>query len=186
MIWFTSDHHFGHANIIKHCDRPFSNVAQMDESMIHGWNLKVMPEDTVYHLGDFTLGGPEDAHGYFVQLNGNINILANPWHHDKRWIDSYPGMYTKTGEIEIMQPLLVLEIPTDGQYPLAITLCHYPLAVWDRKHYGAIHLHGHSHGKLPAEPGRLDVGVDCPCTHFRPISLNEVIERTRSYDDTEP
>ena len=54
-LFFTSDHHFGHKNILKFSNRPFTNVQEMDEIMIQKWNEKVQPEDEVYHLGDFGL-----------------------------------------------------------------------------------------------------------------------------------
>ena len=46
-IWFTSDHHFGHENIIKYCDRPFNSVGHMNAAMIEAWNGAVAPGDTV-------------------------------------------------------------------------------------------------------------------------------------------
>jgi len=52
MIYFTADHHFGHANIIRHCSRPFSSVAEMDASLLENWNSCVGQNDTVYILGD--------------------------------------------------------------------------------------------------------------------------------------
>lgn len=178
-IWFTADQHFGHANIIKFCERPFATVEEMDAALIANWNKVVKPEDTVYHLGDFTLGDQVAAQKYFTQLNGNICILSNPWHHDKRWIVNYPDMYTRTGEIDIWPALIVAEMPHGEGHPHAITLCHYPLAEWDRKHYGAWHLHGHSHGKHKSE-GMIgqnfifDVGVDN--TNYYPISLGGLFD----------
>lgn len=48
MILFTADTHFGHANIIRFCDRPFTDIEAMNESLIANWNRKVTNSDTVY------------------------------------------------------------------------------------------------------------------------------------------
>ena len=53
MLFFTSDLHLGHANIIRYCDRPFANVGEMDAELIRRWNETVGEEDVVYFLGDF-------------------------------------------------------------------------------------------------------------------------------------
>ena len=50
MIYFTADTHFGHENVIRFCDRPFSSANEMDEAMIANWNARVRGNDTVYIL----------------------------------------------------------------------------------------------------------------------------------------
>ena len=34
MIYFTADTHFGHANIVRMCERPYPDVDTMNEAMI--------------------------------------------------------------------------------------------------------------------------------------------------------
>jgi calcineurin-like phosphoesterase family protein len=178
-IWFTSDNHFGHANIIKHAERPFDSVEEMDAEMILRWNRRVKNNDLVYHLGDFTLGNFETAHRYFTQLNGCIKILGNPWHHDSRWLSGAHMLFSKSDHpIEVIPSMEVLEFHkySETKYPQVLVLCHYPLGEWDRKHYGSWHLHGHSHGRYIHKDGELafDVGVDCH--EFYPINLDAVAE----------
>lgn len=166
--WFTSDHHFGHKNIIEYAERPFDHIDQMDENLIDSWNSVVDSWDIVYHLGDLTLG--DDANKYLVRLRGRIKILSNMWHHDRRWLKNTPSHF---GNVWKMSPMVVLENPH------TIILCHYPIAEWDRKHYDSWHLHGHSHGNYTGDGKILDVGVDNAYKlfkEFRPFSLQDVIK----------
>jgi len=184
-IHFTSDHHFGHDNIRRYCDRPFATIEKMDEALIVEWNKVVRPDDVVYHLGDFTLNSGDMARSYFQQLNGKVYILGNSFHHDKRWLQWIPdkirAYYTRQHMVTILPPIHTMKF--DLATPLSdnpfIALCHFPMAVWPRKHYSAIHLHGHSHGNYQGEGKILDVGVDSVNKiwgAYRPVSLNEVIE----------
>jgi len=50
--FITADTHFGHANIIKYCQRPFKDVEAMDKALIRSWNERVKPEDTVFKKND--------------------------------------------------------------------------------------------------------------------------------------
>ena len=73
--FFTSDTHFGHANIIRLCNRPFKDVEEMNEKLIENWN-KVVPEDgTVFHLGDFAFGGSALWNSVIPRLNGQIYLI---------------------------------------------------------------------------------------------------------------
>lgn len=71
MIFYISDTHFGHENIIKICNRPYQNIQEMNEDIIKRWNNKVKPEDNVYFLGDFTYKTSScDAIEVLKRLNG--------------------------------------------------------------------------------------------------------------------
>jgi len=186
--FFTADLHLGHNNIIKYVDRPFSNIQEHDTYIINQWNDVVGDNSRVYVLGDFTLGGKAVACNFFAQLKGKIYVIGNHFHHDRHWLPPYPWfgdlpeMVSRTHyRITVVPPSYVIEyraLNNNQGYPLAVHLSHHPLAVWDRKHYGAWHLHGHSHGHYTARGKILDVGVD---THaFRPWSLAEI----QSYMET--
>lgn len=100
-IFFTSDQHFNHGNIIKYCNRPWNsgkdqdgniivtpeNIQQMNEDMIKRWNSVVGKNDTVYHLGDFALGDKSTIPGIVSRLNGKINLILG--NHDTRSIGFY-------------------------------------------------------------------------------------------------
>ena len=77
-VFIISDTHFGHENIIKYCNRPFSSVEEMDEKMIKNWNETVSNNDVVLHLGDFGLGKKEYIASIVKRLNGKkILIMGN-------------------------------------------------------------------------------------------------------------
>jgi calcineurin-like phosphoesterase family protein len=159
---------------MKYSHRDFPDIEKHDEILIKCWNMVVGKNDTVYHLGDFTFANAEKAGWLFSNLNGHIYILNNYWHHDSRWIGR--GVYYSKSEktIEIVPPVLVLE--NIGLEKIPVILCHYPFEVWDRKHYGAIHLHGHTHGEIQKINNRLDIGVDNAYKllgNYQPFSIEE-------------
>jgi calcineurin-like phosphoesterase family protein len=161
MIYFTSDTHFGHAKVIQYSNRPFSNVEEMDETLIANWNNRVSATDTIYHLGDFSFSRTPAK--YFDRLNGNKILIRG--NHDPRTTTCLPW-----GAIHSLY-----EFKSEGHN---IVLCHYSMRVWNKSRYGAIQLYGHSHGMLPGTTQSADVGVDC--WNYAPVTLDEIIERLRT------
>jgi calcineurin-like phosphoesterase family protein len=53
--FWTADLHLGHSNIIEYTDRPFRDCDHMNERLIGGINQRCRPEDTLVHVGDFTM-----------------------------------------------------------------------------------------------------------------------------------
>ena len=171
MIFFTADLHFGHANIMKHCNRPFESVDDMDATLIQNWNDTITQKDEVYILGDFTMKPASDAHGYLTRLNGQKYFIQG--NHD-RFLRNYEHHKT---DFEWIKDYHVLRV--DGY---RIVLFHYPILEWDQFYRNAIHLYGHVHNseksgeRLAALTGpAFNVGVDV--NEFRPVSLDEIINR---------
>jgi len=164
-----SDLHFGHKNILDYTGRQYATIDEMDNDFVSAWNSVVGDHDIVYVLGDFYLGRWKQAKEYFSKLRGRIDVLNNYWHHDKWWMQdldvpayAWNTVDTMTDQMVLCPPMAVIEKKVYGKYTSATILCHYPIEVWDRKHYGSTHLFGHIHSKDGYIKGsmRLDVGVD--------------------------
>lgn len=84
MIYYTADHHFGHSNIIRFCDRPFKNVIEMDETLINNWNNAVSDDDIVYILGNLVFRSEKSASYYVERLKGTKHLVLG--NHDHKWI----------------------------------------------------------------------------------------------------
>lgn len=161
MIFFTSDTHFYHRNIIRYCDRPWCAVEDMNEALIAAWNAKVGPQDHVYHLGDLSFGNVAETSAVLAKLNGKISITLG--NHDRK--NEFGG------RLEILATPFNL---TAADYNFVMG--HWPLPIIE----GATVLHGHCHGKLDeinASKRRVDVGVDSVhgrAAGYAPLSLTEV------------
>lgn len=164
-VWFTADHHFGHARIIELAKRPFASIEEMDEEMIRRWNAVVAKGDVVYHLGDFAFA---DHAPYLSRLNGQKRLIIGNHDHSNR-VKKAQGWATVD---------TLLHAKVEGEVA-PVVLCHYGLRVWNRSHHGSLHFYGHSHGSLPGDHQSCDVGVDC--WSFAPVSLDEIKIRLRSH-----
>ena len=163
MIWFTSDTHFGHANIIKYDARPFTSIEEHDEALARNWNACVGKADVIYHLGDFAWHRQvTDVDMLLARLHGTkILIFGN---HDEKTV-------YKSRHWAKVTPYH--ELTVSGQ---KICLFHYRMVVWNRSHHGSWALHGHSHGTLPINLKAKTFDVGTMCWGYRPISYEQVAE----------
>ncbi|OAV42833.1 metallophosphoesterase [Lewinella sp. 4G2] len=168
-IYFTADTHFGHANILKYTDRPYANAQEMDEALIQNWNDTVGPDDTVYHLGDFSLTSPAKTRKIIARLNGTIHLISG--NHES-------SAHACADQFAWVKDYYELSVPDPDAHrgQRHYVLFHYAMRVWNGSHHGTFHLYGHSHGTLPDLPTErsIDVGVDCFSGH--PVSLEKVRE----------
>lgn len=166
-IFFSSDQHLGHENIIKYCNRPFKSVKEMDEVIIENHNKIVKSSDTVYWLGDFGFHkNPIEISDLVNRFNGRkIFILGN---HDK----SSSHLRIAAEEVHFR----ILEINEKVLSP-GLTLCHFPMMSWNKSFHGSLHFHGHTHGTIPFDGinRRYDVGVDPNA--FTPVAWEEVRDK---------
>jgi calcineurin-like phosphoesterase family protein len=151
-VFFTADHHFGHAAILKMCGRPFAGLTEHDHGLIEAWNSVVQPDDEVWHLGDFAYKqSPKLIRKIFDQLNGRKHLVYG--NHDWKG----PGRQTGVEQLPWASQQSYAETTVEGQ---RLILFHYAMRVWPGMHRGSVHLYGHSHGRIPADWHSIDVGVD--------------------------
>lgn len=171
MIYFTSDLHFGHINILRHCDRPFADIDEMDRELIARWNRRVTPQDDVYILGDLFYRNQRSAAEYLRQLAGHKYLILG--NHDVKWLKGMNlGLY--------FENVSRMEERKIGDH--FMTLCHYPMLAWSgcaRGHY-LVHGHIHNSTSMPYWPvlqhmdTALNAGVDI--NDFQPVTLEELIK----------
>jgi calcineurin-like phosphoesterase family protein len=192
QIWFTSDNHFWHHNIINYCDRPFNSAEEMNEEMIKRWNKKVKKGDLIYILGDFAYAPNNDAYKKLLEKLNGIKILVKG-NHDKvseiRAINLGFNCMVREAVINIGKTRVRL-----SHYPykprwwegLKIKfLQKFNLYMWDlrfitvRPKRDRIEwlLHGHTHQKDAYNPKykkQIHVGVDA--WDFEPVSVSKIVE----------
>lgn len=176
MIYFTSDTHFGHANILQYCKRPFSTVEEMNEELCKRWNSRVGPSDIVYHLGDFAMG-PRSNILFRKSLQGTVILIRG--NHDRK-----PSIMKEEAGFDEVHSNLTIQL--DG-YKLYLTHIpvHLPDDLDDRKHDPKLTspvptdvdfvLCGHVHEKWKRKGNTINVGVDV--SDFYPLTLSQLLER---------
>jgi len=161
-IFFTADPHFGHANIIEYCKRPFSSVEEMDETLIARWNERITSRDDVYVIGDFAYKSARThMESVFRRLNGRKHLVIG--NHDSKYTLRLPWA---------SKPEHRVRLKIDGALWV---LDHYAQRAWEGMERGSFHVFGHTHARLPGVGRSTDVGVDA--WDFWPVTPAEVMER---------
>lgn len=170
-VFFISDTHFNHHKIIEYCNRPFGSVEEMNEALIANWNSVVQPNDHVFHLGDFAMGGVEEWESILNRLNGKIHLILG--NHELITISqSCPERFEEV----CMQKIIMI-----GKHQIIMN--HYPLLCFAGSDKKTWQLFGHVHTcnkKTGSDAGRLqhllptqyDVGVDN--NYYTPVSFEKI------------
>jgi calcineurin-like phosphoesterase family protein len=180
MIWFSSDLHFHHKNILDFCDRPFDDVDEMNEAIITNHNKLVQPDDTWICVGDFNFSTPHESKLLLARMNGfKVLVRGN---HDQRG---------SANKFDICVDEMTLRIATK-----LVTVKHYPLRWADGTHLeeiaqkerdgvapprylhfypedlGQYHIHGHTHSTEQFTENQIHVGVDA--WDYKPVSISTI------------
>lgn len=165
-IWFISDTHLNHANILKwdtsSRKNRFESIEHMNETILDNWNSVVKKGDIVYHLGDVFFGPKEDFLKMWPKFNGSKRLILG--NHDDAKFMSSGGLFKKILLWRVWhdKPLLFTHIPVhEGSIHERI------------KEKGGINVHGHIHDK-PSPKGPYK----CICAeqvNYTPVNLEELL-----------
>ena len=168
-VFFTSDTHFFHENVMRYSNRPFESVEEMNEAIISNWN-KVVPRDgIVFHLGDFSFGGERQWNEMLDRLKGEIHLIVG--NHDIQMLKN--PVTERFAEVEFQK---IIQVGSEK-----ILLNHYPFLCFSGEARGQWQLFGHVHGgekELDRErlnhlfSTQYDVGVDANA--FTPVSFDQI------------
>lgn len=169
--WFVADTHFFHHKAAQM--RGFDSPDWMNNALINAWSQVVRATDHVFVLGDLSFAGTMNTNRVLGHLPGRLHLVRG--NHDKALSASSLERFETVSDLLTVK---VQDVDAEGE-PMVqrIVCCHFPMLSWDMQHYGAWHLHGHSHGsaRYPSPRARLmDVGVDATGKPYRPVSYKEV------------
>lgn len=199
QIFFSSDWHVGHANVIKFDNRPFDDLNHMHRVLINNYNSCVTDDGVCYFLGDMGFCKSEVLAKVMKQLNGTkVLLLGN---HDR---NTY-SMYNQGFDV-------VLNVGIFYIADKRISMSHCPLPGitredttemknakegdhWHGEHKNQMfmsqdatadfHLHGHIHSpnggrSVKTLGNQYDVGV--VANGYRPVSISQIESWISTYN----
>jgi calcineurin-like phosphoesterase family protein len=196
-VYFTSDFHLFHNNVLKFDNRPFDDVHEMHKVIEERWNETVSPDDIVIYLGDLSFARREDkqhVEDMLKRLNGHIHFIMG--NHDKfEEIKKLPKLESVQDYLEVRithNSDSDIHIGTKNKVETLFCCMHYPIYSWNKKHHGSYMIHGHCHGNLHhgEEASFYDerrvIDAGCMLHDYRPISYTEVIEKLSHIEVEKP
>lgn len=119
-LFFWSDQHFGHQNIIKYCDRPFENKQEMAQVLFDRYCEKVGDEDVVVFGGDFMMADKDQSRAFLEKMPGlKVCVVGN---HDFSTKKENVSFLFEKHHFDFVTDSLLFE-DSDGMYLVS----HYPV-----------------------------------------------------------
>lgn len=155
-VWFISDIHFGHTNIIKYCNRPFANATEMNEQIIRNLQDTVGQDDIIIFVGDIAFTSTEQANSYLSRIPGyKILVIGNHDFHKR-----------------VLRELNFDEIHLCHNFQhnnIDYALTHYPM---NNLPLPWINIHGHIHDKHLDTLQHINVSIEV--LNYKPISFTDL------------
>ena len=185
-MWFCSDLHFNHLNILKFQKERREAMGITDdmsdteklhkhnEWIINMWNMTVKKEDHIYILGDVSFGTTEDTRKILERLKGHKHLIIG--NHDKscKGLENYFVSVSQIKEFPIKKHQY--DFLEENIY---LVLCHFPMVAWNRRLHGAFQIHGHTPGSIDSinkdsRELRVDIGLDTELGNYGLVSLEKI------------
>lgn len=185
-VLYIADTHFGHKNILRFDDRPFSTIEEMEEQMVSRWNATVEPADTVFILGDFCWGKETEWLRILDRLQGNKVLIKG--NHDLRNMSA-----RLRGKFQYVK-----DYDEIADHDRRVILCHYPMLFYKKAYDpGTYMLCGHVHTTRENDflqqwtkelrsnkkdagcsyGNIINVGCMMPWMDYTPRTLDEILEK---------
>lgn len=164
-LFFISDHHFNHANILtflspsgERMRKEFHSVEEMNEALIKRHNDVVRPQDHVYFMGDVAMRFNEEVEIILSRMNGRLRLLRG--NHDIAETKRYMRWFKEIHATRVFDNIIFSHIPI------------HPASMG--------RFMGNAHGHIHTNGGPFDsryVNLSAEVIDYTPMSLETVKAR---------
>lgn len=178
MIYFTSDFHFAHKKPFLFEPRGFSNVDDMNRTIIENYNSIIKDDDQVFILGDCILSDDDEGMRCLIKLKGEKYLAFGNHDTDSR-LEKYDFANIFYG----------IDYGYRMRYDKFSFWCqHYPAKMGNYKDkHPTWCLSGHTHSK-----DKFQYGDDCiynvamDAHNCFPVSIEQIVKDIKEYRKTHP
>jgi calcineurin-like phosphoesterase family protein len=180
MIWWTSDWHFMHNNVLRFCpNRVYSSIQEHDTAIINNINNVVKETDMLVVVGDISMGHKSSIRAIMQQIKCKNIVLVRGNHDKKNSIptDCFTLIVERFSMIISGKPVLISHFPYKWpwwkSWMYNIKFAKYNVHNNRRpSDCGAFLIHGHTHSVNKYNKRMIHVGVDA--WDMKPVPHSEI------------
>jgi calcineurin-like phosphoesterase family protein len=173
-IWFSSDLHLGHANILKFTNYDgtpvrghlFDSVSEMNECILERHNSVVKPGDIYYNLGDVFFGSKDEFQKLWPKFHGKKRLIPGN-HDDIRYLTS-GGFFAK---------VMLWRMFKEAGFVATHVPIHESSMYAGTDNAPLLNLHGHIHGA--ESPTRMHYNISVERIDYTPVHIDELAKIAR-------
>lgn len=186
-LYFTSDLHLNHENIIKYAQRPFNSIEEMNDIFISNINETLTEDDILINCGDFILGKNSMYDDYMNNIHCKkiYNCIGN--HDMKNIIQRSAFLPYNENERVFWSYNIIIYVYSKNRPIFSFSVSHCPMS--DNQFIGLFNIHGHLHtfADIDKYEGSdkelamklLDLGTYYDCgvdrNNYKPVTFKNIL-----------